>query len=72
VQATIGYEWALVSGGVPGVAAPGGCRTGSTDPRANAAMQNGIGLWLLSRKPVDQENTRIMLKVARDLGAPRG
>jgi apolipoprotein D and lipocalin family protein len=53
------YQWAIITGGPPTqVGLDGTCRTGTG--------QNDSGFWLFSRKPVDPENTEIMLEVARE------
>lgn len=60
-NAALGYDWAIVSAGAPNHRLLSGkCRTGD-------AFGNNQGLWLLSRKPVDPENTATMRRVAEEL-----
>lgn len=63
---SLGYDWAIVSGGPPKVETDGGCRTGSEF--LQRFRVNGVGLWLFSRKPVDPANTQIMRAKAESLG----
>ena len=64
---TLGYDWAIVSGGPPSIRSPGGCRNGDGRSLGSAAM-NRNGLWLFARRPVDAAATAAMRAEAARLG----
>lgn len=66
-NATLGYDWAIISGGPPSISAPGGCRNGDGQSPGTRVM-NRNGFWLFSRKPVDPEATAVMRARAASLG----
>ena len=56
------YEWALISGGPPGIPTGNGCRT-----RANTS--NNSGLWIFARVPFpDPAQNDYVRDLARSLG----
>lgn len=59
------YDLAIVSAGAPEFATEDGCQTG--DPDTSPYLVNGVGTWLLSRKPHDPEGAKIMKQAAIDL-----
>lgn len=61
------YSWAIISGGPPKVALPGGCSAGRPSGQSFLDI-NGSGLWLFSRKPVDPEAAAVMRSRAAALG----
>ncbi|CAD7699706.1 unnamed protein product [Ostreobium quekettii] len=63
---TLGYDWAIISGGPPRTRGMDGCMTGSKF--LDRFQINGAGFWLFSRKPVDPESTEAMRKVAKEKG----
>lgn len=62
----LGYSWAIVSAGPPLTQGKDGCLT-SIAFLGLFPVHEG-GLWLLTRKPVDPENTVFMRNVAKALG----
>lgn len=63
---TLGYDWAIISGGPPRTRGVDGCVTGSK--LFDRFQINGAGFWLFARKPVDPESTKVMRKVAEEKG----
>eukprot|EP01026_Neomeris_dumetosa_P006444 TRINITY_DN12046_c0_g1_i1.p1 TRINITY_DN12046_c0_g1~~TRINITY_DN12046_c0_g1_i1.p1 ORF type:complete len:240 (-),score=40.15 TRINITY_DN12046_c0_g1_i1:295-1014(-) len=66
---TIGYDWAIISGGPPTTSTANGCRTGSKWSWIEKVQINQIGLWLFTREKVASEQTvQEMRETAKDLG----
>lgn len=63
---TLGYDWAIISGGPPRTRGADGCITGTKF--LDRFQVNGAGFWLFSRKPVDPEGTQVMRTVAKEKG----
>jgi lipocalin len=65
------YDWAIITGGPPTVQGTDGCQTGGGGGGGlfgGGGQVNNIGFWLFSRRPVDPENTEVMLSKASQLG----
>lgn len=62
------YDWAIISGGAPRTPRNGRCATGSRYPKVRRVQTDNVGLWLLSRLPVDPINTQVMLAKLEELG----
>lgn len=64
---TLGYDWAVVSGGPPSVPTlRGKCRTG--DVIHTPLDVKGDGLWLFTRNPIDPAGAQAALDAADTLG----
>ena len=62
------YDWAIISGGAPRTPRNGRCATGSRYPNVRRVQTDNVGLWLVSRLPVDPINTQVMLAKLEELG----
>jgi hypothetical protein len=63
------YTWAIISGGAPGVASNGLCKTGSKWPLEAQIQTNNIGLWFFTRETqASDAKINVMLQKAKALG----
>lgn len=65
------YQWAIIAGGPPKTATPGGCAAGNPSNQSFMSI-NGSGLWLFARKPEDAAATAAMRAKAAELGFDLG
>lgn len=65
-NATLGYDWAIVSAGPPRTPGIRGCRTDVAFLGLFEVHEGG--LWLMTREPVDPTSNDIMRNVAEALG----